>query len=433
VIREESMEPPGHLPVTLFLSGDVMTGRGVDQILPHPSAPGIFEPCVRDAREYVALAELACGPIPRPVTPRYIWGDALEALARATPDARIINLETSVTVQDEYWPAKGINYRMHPDNIACLGAARIDVCGLANNHVLDYGYAGLEETLDTVTAAGIKTAGAGRDLAEARRPAIVDLPDSRRVLVFAFGTRSSGIPPAWGATPDRAGVDYLEDLSSSTADEILQRVGRIKRTGDIAVASIHWGSNWGYEAPRSHVGFAHRLIDGGIDVVHGHSSHHPRPIEVYRRKLVLYGCGDCIDDYEGITDLGECQAFRQDLVLLYLPTLDPASGELLELRMEPMQIRNMRLNRASPAEAAWLRDMVERVSADFGTALGLGSDLALLTAPSPPPSSRDECSTRTASSPAAPPPPRSCRPAARSLRPGARDIPARGSACPSAD
>jgi poly-gamma-glutamate synthesis protein (capsule biosynthesis protein) len=177
----------------------------VDQILPHPSAPEIFEPCVRDAREYVALAELASGPISRPVSPDYIWGDALEALARTAPYARIINLETSVTGSDEYWPDKSITYRMHPENIACLGVARIDVCVLANNHVLDNGYAGLEETLDTLVAAGIKTAGAGRDLAEARRPAIIDLPDSRRVLVFAFGIRSSGIPPAWGATPTARG------------------------------------------------------------------------------------------------------------------------------------------------------------------------------------------------------------------------------------
>ena len=128
--------------VNLFLCGDVMTGRGVDQILPHPSTPEIFEPCVRDAREYVRLAELASGPIHRPVPPEYIWGDALEELARAGPDARIISLETSVTTCQDCWIHKGITYRMHPHNIACLTAARIDVCVLANNHVLDYGICG---------------------------------------------------------------------------------------------------------------------------------------------------------------------------------------------------------------------------------------------------------------------------------------------------
>jgi poly-gamma-glutamate capsule biosynthesis protein CapA/YwtB (metallophosphatase superfamily) len=49
------------------------------------------------------------------------------------------------------------------------------------------------------------------------------------------------------------------------------------------------------------VRFARRLIDGGVDVIHGHSSHDLRPVEVYRGRLILYGCGDCIDDYEGIS------------------------------------------------------------------------------------------------------------------------------------
>jgi poly-gamma-glutamate synthesis protein (capsule biosynthesis protein) len=351
-----------------------MTGRGVDQILPHPSAPEVSEPCVRDAREYVALAELASGPIPRAVAPGYIWGDALEELAEAAPDARIINLETSVTTCDDYSTDKVINYRMHPDNITCLTAARIDACVLANNHVLDYGYAGLEETLDTLAAAGLKAAGAGRNITEARRPGIIDLPDGSRVLVFALGTQSSGIPGTWGATPIRPGVDLLEDLSPATADQILRRVGRVKRPGDIVVASIHWGSNWGYEVPRAHVQFAHRLIDGDVDIVHGHSSHHPRPIELYRNKLVLYGCGDFIDDYEGITGF---EAFRDDLVLLYLPTVDPHNGELLRLRITPFRIRRMRLNRVSPDDAAWLRDTIHRVSCEFGTAVDLAGDGAL--------------------------------------------------------
>jgi poly-gamma-glutamate capsule biosynthesis protein CapA/YwtB (metallophosphatase superfamily) len=133
--------------VTLFLCGDVMTGRGVDQILQHPAGHELAEPYVQDARDYVRLAEAKNGAIDRPVAPSYIWGDALEELQRVAPDARIINLETSVTTRDDYWPGKGINYRMHPKNVCCLTAARIDVCGLSNNHVLDFGYDGLEETL----------------------------------------------------------------------------------------------------------------------------------------------------------------------------------------------------------------------------------------------------------------------------------------------
>jgi poly-gamma-glutamate synthesis protein (capsule biosynthesis protein) len=285
--------------VILFLCGDVMTGRGIDQVLPHPSPPRIYEPVVRDARMYVALAEDVNGPVPRAVEPSYIWGDALDELKHVAPAARIVNLETSVTCSEEAWP-KGINYRMHPANVTCLVVAEIDVCILANNHVLDYGPLGLVETLETLGRAGLTTTGAGRTLAEARRPAVVDLPDDVRVVVHGLGSETSGIPRAWAATEDKGGVDLLPGLSDETAAAIADRVARVKRGRDVTVASIHWGTNWGYEVPGAHVRFAHRLIDGAVDVVHGHSSHHPRPIEVYRNRLILYGCGDFINDYEGI-------------------------------------------------------------------------------------------------------------------------------------
>ena len=64
--------------VTLCLLGDVMTGRGIDQILPFPSPPDIYEPYVTDAGEYVDLAERAHGPIPREAGFDYVWGDAVE-------------------------------------------------------------------------------------------------------------------------------------------------------------------------------------------------------------------------------------------------------------------------------------------------------------------------------------------------------------------
>lgn len=345
-----------------------MTGRGVDQILPHPSGRQIFEPYVEDARQYVELAESRNGPISKPVTGAYIWGDALAEFERVRPDTRIVNLETSVTVSDDYWRGKGINYRMHPENVECLTAARIDVCGLANNHVLDYGYAGLAETLTTLTRAGLKTVGAGRSLPEAQAPALVPLANRTTLVVFAFGTESSGIPSNWTARQDRPGIDFLRDLSEATAAGIFERVRHAKSPRSLVVASIHWGTNWGYDVPRDHVRFAHRLVDGGVDIVHGHSSHHPRPIEVYRDRLILYGCGDFINDYEGIEGH---EQYRGDLVLMYFATLSPATGELTALAMTPMAIRNVKLNKTSAADSQWLRETLQRVSAPYGTHVDL--------------------------------------------------------------
>ena len=114
----------------LFLCGDVMTGRGVDQVLPHPGDPTLHEPSVRDARRYVELAEEAHGSVTRPLDPPAIWGDALTTLDAVQPAARIVNLETAVTRADGWWPDKEVHYRMHPANVGCLTAARIDVASL---------------------------------------------------------------------------------------------------------------------------------------------------------------------------------------------------------------------------------------------------------------------------------------------------------------
>ncbi|GDY29016.1 hypothetical protein GTS_06490 [Gandjariella thermophila] len=355
----------------LFLCGDVMPGRGVDQILPHPTDPALREIAVDDARIYVGLAEARNGPIPRPVDFGWPWGEAAGVVDRMAPDVRVVNLESSVTDDGVFAPGKAVHYRMSPANLPCLAAIRPDACALANNHVLDFGVAGLTDTLDALAAAGLAGVGAGRDAGEACRPVAVAVPGGGRVLVFSCGMPSSGIPASWAATADRPGVHLVPDTSEASADDLARRVGATRRPGDVVVVSLHWGSNWGYEVPADHVAFAHRLVDAGVDVVHGHSSHHPRPIEVYRGRLVLYGCGDTIDDYEGIDGYRE---YRDDLRLLYFATLYPDTGALAELRMVPMRAWRMRLVPAPPEDAAWLRRTVQEASREFGTRIGVDHD-----------------------------------------------------------
>jgi poly-gamma-glutamate capsule biosynthesis protein CapA/YwtB (metallophosphatase superfamily) len=351
--------------VTLFLSGDVMTGRGIDQILPHPSDPVLYEPYVSSARTYVELAEQHSGPLPAPVAASWIWGDALDEWARVAPDLRIVNLETAVTTSAAHWPGKGIQYRMHPDNIACLTAAGIDCCVLANNHVMDWGADGLVETLEVLDRAGLKHAGAGRHRREARAPAIAEIPGQGRVLLFAWGLESSGVPREWAAAKERPGVNLLPDLSRATLRAIAADVREVRRAGDLAVASLHWGANWGYHIPRDHRTFAHRLIDeAGIDIVYGHSSHHALPVEVHNGRPILYGCGDFVNDYEGI---GGYEQFRGELALMYFLRCDMTSGETVDLRMTPMKLARFRLNRASPQDAQWLADTLSREGAAFGS------------------------------------------------------------------
>jgi len=348
----------------VVMGGDVMLGRGVDQILPHPGEPELRESYVRDARRYVDLAERVSGPIRRPVDWTWPWGEVPALLDDLAPDVRLINLETTITTSGDFADRKPVCYRMHTDNLPALTALRPHVCALANNHILDFGHQGLTDTVAALTRAGIQGVGAGADLRTARRPATLTAHDDHRVLVVSVAATTSGVPESWAAHHDRPGVWLIRDLSDrDTADDVAAAVLADKRTGDVAVVSVHWGPNWGYAIEPGEILFAHRLIDAGVDIVHGHSSHHPRPVEIYRGRPILYGCGDVIDDYEGI---GGHESFRSDLRLLYVTSTDPASGDLASLKMIPLRVRKMRLERASQADAAWLRETAEHTSRRFG-------------------------------------------------------------------
>jgi len=362
--------------ITMFMCGDVMLGRGIDQVLPHPSDPVIYERYMRNAKGYVKIAERKNGPIPSPVNYSYIWGDALEELERISPDLRIINLETSITKSNDFWGNKGIHYRMNPENIACLTAAKIDYCSLANNHVLDWGYSGLIETLKTLNKANVKSAGAGNTLQEAEMPAVIEIKGKGRVLVFSYGSTTSGIPFSWAASDKKPGVNLLKDLSDKTVNSIKEKIGETEQQGDIIVISIHWGGNWGYEIDPTQVKFAHKLIDeAGVDVIHGHSSHHVKGIEVYKDKLIIYGSGDFLNDYEGI---GGYESFRDDLALMYFASVELSSGKLLRMQMTPTQIKHFKVNRASKGDALWLRDILNREGKKFGTQVKLNKDGTLI-------------------------------------------------------
>ena len=325
---------------SLFLCGDVMTGRGIDQALPHPCGPRIFESYMKSAGGYIRIAEEANGPIPAPVEFSYIWGDALDELDRRQINHRIINLETAVTRSDDA-VAKGINYRMSPENFPCITAAGIDCCVLANNHVLDWGEAGLVETLETIEGAGIAVSGAGRDADAAVQPVTLSLRGGGRLLVFAAAHESSGVPRYWAAGRGRPGVHRLPDLSAGTARELAEGINGVRQSNDRVVVSLHWGGNWGYHVPDEQRRFAHALIDSGA-VIGGH------------------------------------EVVRPDLVLMYLPELRKSDGALMRLTMVPFRIRNFRLNHASAEDAAWLAEVLDLQCRGFGAKVRLGQDETLM-------------------------------------------------------
>jgi poly-gamma-glutamate synthesis protein (capsule biosynthesis protein) len=350
---------------TLFLCGDVMTGRGIDQILPYPGDPTLHEPYMGNATDYVKIAERVNGPIGRGVEFSYIWGDGLHDFHREMPRAKIINLETAITRSETYWETKDIHYRMTPEHVGCLTAAGINCCVLANNHMLDWGVKGLLDTLDALDHAGIKHAGAGAHLRDARSPAILDIGAGMRVIVFSFGSTTSGIPLAWSAEEDRPGLNVIETQGRDPIRALARQIDAVKGERDIVIISLHWAGNWGYEISSAQKKLAHRLVDEtGVSILHGHSSHHVKAIEVYKDRLILYGCGDFLNDYEGISGY---ESYRGDLGLMYFADVIPSTGQLLALRMIPTQIRRFRINHASDADSQWLENVLNQEGKQFHT------------------------------------------------------------------
>jgi poly-gamma-glutamate synthesis protein (capsule biosynthesis protein) len=347
----------------IFLCGDVMLGRGIDQALPHPCSPAIHEAYMGSALDYLRVAERHSGSIPVPVDLSYIWGATLAEFDRRRPHVRIVNLETAITRSEDFLP-KGINYRVSPENARCLSIAGIDCCVLANNHVLDWGRKGLMDTLATLDGLAIQHAGAGPDAAAAARPAVVACDDGTRVVVYSLACPDAGVPHNWKAAPHCPGVNVVPDLSQAAASELGDLIANVRRQGEVVVVSIHWGPNWGYEIFDAQRHFAHSLIDrAGVSIVHGHSSHHAKAIEVHAGRLIIHGCGDFLNDYEGI---GGYEDYRGDLAVMYFADIDPVSGLLVDLEMVPMQIRLFRLNRPPPADIDWLAATLDRESRKLG-------------------------------------------------------------------
>ena len=344
------------LTLRLLLGGDLMLGRGIDQQMPEHCDPTLHEALVRDARDYARLAERLHGPMPTPFQPCTPWGQSLAWMEQFSPELRLVNLETAITTSPRPWPGKGVHFRMHPANITALQAARLDGCSLANNHSLDWGFNGLAETLRCLRQAGIQSAGAGHSPHQAQRPARWQLGDGRALLLFAWAFTSSGVPPVWAALPGRPGMALLGGINNGSVKWLCRCIHRQRRPGERGVVSLHWGGNWVPVVPEQHRWLARQLIElAGVDVVFGHSSHHPLPLEIHQGRLILYGCGDLINDYEGLPPHGP---WRSDLVCLYGLEMERRSGALTALAIQPFQLRGFQLQEASVADRQLLEQQL---------------------------------------------------------------------------
>lgn len=318
--------------VTILLAGDVMLGRGVN-------------------------AELAR------MAPEEPWGTTLPLWLEA--DLRVINLECAITAHRRPWERtyKVFHFRADPRAVDVLRAARVDACSLANNHTLDFEVEGLLDTLRHLDAAGIAHAGAGRDLQEARRPAVLEVRDSAgtriRVGLVAFTDNE----PDFGAGPDRPGTNYLpvclDDEILGTAE---RAIAAARSAGaDLVIFSSHWGPNMVVSPPPHFRAFARAVIDRGADIYYGHSAHVFQGVEVYRKRLILYDTGDFLDDY------AVDPVLRNDWSFLF--RIECGSRGPERLILNPVALSFARTDLATGAVREAILSRMEHLSGALGTRL----------------------------------------------------------------
>lgn len=359
-----AMTPGQQSLITLCLCGDVMTAHGIDPLLPASDEEGTDARSLRSALEYVREAE-AHAPLPRPVCFEYPWGDVLALLKREQPDLRLVNLEACITARGGT-SAHRLNARMPPQHLPTLAALGVDGAVLANPHALECGPDGLHDTLASLRQAGIAGIGAGHDRAEAEQEVQWLLPGKARVRLFAFGHASGGLSAQWAANETTPGISWLEALDQHAVERLARRIRASRSEGDIVLVALHWGGDCGDEVSAEQRRFARALIDeAGVDLVWGNASRHPRPIEVYRDRLILYGVGKFHKNPAGSSSH---ESARPDLAALYLPRLC-ADGRLAELRLWPLRVHLFRLKRASASDCHWLARALDQSCSHHGTGL----------------------------------------------------------------
>jgi poly-gamma-glutamate capsule biosynthesis protein CapA/YwtB (metallophosphatase superfamily) len=309
------------MTVTVALAGDTMLGRGVARTLATTPPPALVAPEVRDA------------------------------LGQA--DLVVLNLECCISERGRPWdaPGKPFFFRAPPRAVELLVLLGVDCVTLANNHALDFGFDALADTLDHLATAGIVAVGAGADLEQARRPAILAAGGLRVAVVGV-----SDHPADFAAGPGRPGVAFA-DLGRQVPDWLLEDIREADAEADATLVTPHWGPNM-TSAPVRHVRrAASELVEAGATLVAGHSAHVPHGVA----GRVLYDLGDFLDDYRVDPRL------RNDLGLLFLVTLDERGPVRLDALPLKLEFSHTRL--AAGEDAAWMRRRFRAACADLGTEL----------------------------------------------------------------
>jgi hypothetical protein len=236
------------------------------------------------------------------------------------------NMESPITTRGEPVEDKPYVFRVKPDDAVCLRDLKIDAVSISNNHLMDYNSEGMEDTIKTLDRLNIRHTGGGRNLAEARRPALLKYGDTN-IVILAYCNRP---PEDYYATDSTPGITPI-DLAMIRED-----IESYKLPTNIVVVSLHWGIEQTHEPLPAQVSEAHAIIDAGADAIIGHHPHWPQGIELYRGRPIIYSLGNFINGYINPVERDNiAAAFYYNGHSLELVKIVPLAGRNRQIKFQP--------------------------------------------------------------------------------------------------
>jgi len=333
-----------------------------------PAESGAATPSKVEASEVriAAVGDIMLGGTAGPEMQKYGYDYPFERTQSFLKQAQIVfgNLEGPLTEGGATETPKKYVFRSPPDKVApALARAGFNIVSLANNHSLDYGPQGLEDTRAALEKAGIHGVGAGRNLAEARAPVYM-VKDGATVAFLAY---SLTFPEEFWAGPDKPGTAFGHE------QHVRADVAAARQKADIVVVSFHWGQEGKTELRDYQTQLAHAAIDAGASAVLGHHPHILQAVERYQNGVILYSLGNFAFGSFSNT------ATRSAMALLTF-----RDRQWSELRLLPINVRNAEVvfqpRPLAGRDAAQVVEQLQQMSQERGTALENRDGVAVLTA-----------------------------------------------------
>lgn len=272
-------------------------------------------------------------------------------------DLAMGNLESLISSLGAAAQGKEINFQAAPEVVTGLKNAGIDVLSLANNHAVDYGPEALLETMDILAHNGIAYIGAGANAAAAHRPANF-IVKGINISLLAYSSRFHMVKEA---QPEQPGI------AVSKGEEIVKDLREARKWADVVVVSFHWGWEYSDHPDGETRNLAHRVAEGGADLIIGHHPHVIQGVEWYKGSLICYSLGNFIFDQRGTRSrrglMLQCRIGQEGI----------QQAELLPIAINPMEFRPAL---ASGKEAASLLTELQNLSRKLNTEVFLEEERA---------------------------------------------------------